>query len=119
MSDYVDERDRNYYVAGTRIGLDSIVYSVWEGQSPERILQSFPGVGSVETMRGVIAFYQANKEKIDAWMEEGERIWRGSCGQAGCQPRSGTGEVEEHKEGCHGPACELGSSGMRISIRVS
>ncbi len=75
MSDYVDERDRNNYVAGTRIGLDSIVYSVWEGQSPERILQSFPGVGSVETMRGVIAFYQANKEKIDAWMEEGERIW--------------------------------------------
>ncbi len=86
MSDYVDERDGNYYVAGTRIGLDSIVYSVWEGQSPERILQSFPGVGSVETMRGVIAFYQANKEKIDAWMEEGERIWEETVAKLEAQP---------------------------------
>jgi len=86
MKDYVDERDGNYYVAGTRIGLDSIVYSFGEGQSPERILRSFPGVGPVENMRGVIAFYQANKEKIDGWMEDGERIWEETVAKLEAQP---------------------------------
>ena len=40
-SDYVEQRNRGYYLAGTRISLDSVVYSFKEGQSPEAILEDF------------------------------------------------------------------------------
>jgi uncharacterized protein (DUF433 family) len=42
MQDYVEQRDGAYYIAGTRIVLDSIVLAFKDGESPEKILQSFP-----------------------------------------------------------------------------
>ena len=36
-SEYVELRNGGYYLAGTRISLDSVVYSFNEGQSPEAI----------------------------------------------------------------------------------
>ena len=41
-SEYIEQRDGGYYVAGTRISLDSVVYSFREGQSPEAIQEDFP-----------------------------------------------------------------------------
>ena len=41
-SEYIEQRDGGYYVAGTRISLDSVVYSFNEGNSPEAIQQDFP-----------------------------------------------------------------------------
>ena len=34
-SDYVEQRDGGYYVAGARVSLDSIVYAFRGGESPE------------------------------------------------------------------------------------
>ena len=42
MQDYIEQRDGGYYIAGTRIGLDSIILAFKDGESPETILQSFP-----------------------------------------------------------------------------
>ncbi|HXB74720.1 MAG TPA: DUF433 domain-containing protein [Candidatus Acidoferrales bacterium] len=42
MQSYVEERDGGYYIAGTRISLDSIVHALQDGESPEGILRSFP-----------------------------------------------------------------------------
>jgi uncharacterized protein (DUF433 family) len=39
--DYIEERNGGYYVAGTRISLDSIVECFNEGLSPEAILNEF------------------------------------------------------------------------------
>ena len=41
-SEYIEQRDGGYYVAGTRISLDSVVYAFNRGDSPERILEEFP-----------------------------------------------------------------------------
>jgi uncharacterized protein (DUF433 family) len=41
-SEYIEQRDGGYYVAGVRISLDSIVYAFNRGESPERILEEFP-----------------------------------------------------------------------------
>ena len=38
---YVDFRSGGYYVAGTRVSLDSIVYSFRSGDSPETIQRNF------------------------------------------------------------------------------
>ena len=39
--EYVEQRDGGYYVAGTRISLDSIVHAFVRGESPEAICQNF------------------------------------------------------------------------------
>jgi uncharacterized protein (DUF433 family) len=35
MQNYVEERDGGYYIAGTRVSLDSIVHAFQDGESPE------------------------------------------------------------------------------------
>lgn len=64
---YVEQRDGAYWIAGTRVSLDSIVYAFHEGQTPESIAQSFPSV-SLEKIYGAIAFYLAHREQIDHYL---------------------------------------------------
>jgi uncharacterized protein (DUF433 family) len=40
-SEYIEQCNGGFYVAGTRVSLDSIVYSFKAGDSPETILQNF------------------------------------------------------------------------------
>lgn len=54
--EYIDQRNGSYYVAGTRVSLDSIVYSYKGGDSPEAIRQNLPSL-TVEQVDGAIAFY--------------------------------------------------------------
>lgn len=68
---YIEQRDGGYWVAGTRVSLDSIVYAFWGGQTAEAIAQSFP-VLTLEQVYGSIAFYLANRSKIDAYLEKAE-----------------------------------------------
>ena len=39
MKEYVERRGEGYYVAGSRVSLDSIVMAYWRGQAPESILR--------------------------------------------------------------------------------
>lgn len=64
---YVEYRNDSYWVEGTRISLDSIVYTFRRGSSPESIVQSFPLL-TLEQVYGAIAFYLANRTEIDAYL---------------------------------------------------
>ncbi len=64
---YVEQRDGAYWVAGTRVSLDSLVYAFLGGQTAESIAQSFP-VLTLEQVYGAIAFYLANQSDIDAFL---------------------------------------------------
>ncbi|BAS54951.1 hypothetical protein NIES2135_57830 [Leptolyngbya boryana NIES-2135] len=68
---YIEQRETGYWVVGTRISLDSIVYAFLDGESPESIAQNFPLL-SLEQVYGAIAFYLANRKLIDAYLEAGE-----------------------------------------------
>ncbi|WP_068814962.1 DUF433 domain-containing protein [Phormidesmis priestleyi] len=68
---YVEHRNEAYWVEGTRISLDSIVYAFRDGSSPETIVQSFPLL-TLEQVYGAIAFYLANRAEIDAYLEAEE-----------------------------------------------
>ncbi|MBN8559117.1 MAG: DUF433 domain-containing protein [Leptolyngbya sp. UWPOB_LEPTO1] len=68
---YIEQRETGYWVVGTRISLDSIVYAFLDGESPESIAQNFPLL-SLEQVYGAIAFYLANRKLIDAYLEVGE-----------------------------------------------
>lgn len=62
---YVEQRDGAYWIAGTRVSLDSIVYAFVGGQTAESIAQSFPSL-SLEQVYGAIAFYLAKRDEVDA-----------------------------------------------------
>jgi|SRR6185437_11815755 len=72
--DYIEEREGNYYVAGTRISLDSVVYAFRRGDSPETICQNFELL-SLEEVYGAIAYYLGNQAVIDAYLSRQNDKW--------------------------------------------
>ena len=68
---YVAKRDGGYWVAGTRVSLDSIVYDFLDGMSPDSIAENFP-VLTLEEVYGAIVFYLANREEVDAYLRESD-----------------------------------------------
>jgi uncharacterized protein (DUF433 family) len=66
---YVGKHDGGYWVAGTRVSLDSIVYDFLDGMSPDSIAENFP-VLTLEEVYGAIVFYLANREEVDAYLRE-------------------------------------------------
>jgi uncharacterized protein (DUF433 family) len=70
--EYVEMRDGGYYIAGTRVSLDSVAYEFRNGASPETIAQSFP-VLRLEEVYGAITFYLANQREIDDYLKESEK----------------------------------------------
>ncbi|MCH8124759.1 DUF433 domain-containing protein [candidate division KSB1 bacterium] len=65
---YIEKRKEGYWIVGSRVSLDSVVYAFLEGQSAESIAQAFP-VLSLEQVYGAIAYYLANKKNIDAYLK--------------------------------------------------
>ena len=70
---YVEKRDGGYWMADTRISLDSIVIAFERGASPETIKRSFPLL-SLEEVYGALTFYLANQKKIENYLLESEKI---------------------------------------------
>jgi uncharacterized protein (DUF433 family) len=65
--EYVEQRNGGYYVAGTRVSLDSVVYAFLRGATPEGIQSSFTSL-NLEQIFGSLAYYLANREKIDEYL---------------------------------------------------
>jgi len=66
-TEYVEQREGGYYIAGSRVSLDSVVYAFLRGESPEGIAESFPAL-ILEQAFGAVAFYLANRESIDTYL---------------------------------------------------
>ena len=77
-SEYIEQRNGGYYVAGTRISLDSVVCAFRRGDSPERILERYPLLGKPSRVYGAIAFYLDHQAGIDAYLEESKREFEAS-----------------------------------------
>ena len=70
--EYVEQRDDGYWIAGTRVSLDSVVYAFLRGASPESIAHSFPVV-SLEEVFGTITHYLAHPAQIDPYLDKNEK----------------------------------------------
>lgn len=69
---YIEKRDEGYWVANTRISLDSIVLAFLEGLSPETIAtEEFP-VLTLEQVYGAITYYLAHQKEIDAYLQQAD-----------------------------------------------
>ena len=73
-NDYIDLRDGGFYIKGTRVPLDSLVYEFRNGASPESIRQAFP-ILTLEQVYGAITFYLGHQEQVDTTIRDAERAW--------------------------------------------
>lgn len=64
--EYIEERNGGYYVAGTRVSLDSIVQCFNDGMSAETLLGEFDTL-TLAQVYGAIAHYLENQDSIDAY----------------------------------------------------
>jgi uncharacterized protein (DUF433 family) len=71
MSEYIEQHNGGYWIAGTRISLDSVVYAFLRGASPESIAQSFPTL-TLEQVYGAITYYLSHRAEIDAYLVQEE-----------------------------------------------
>jgi len=72
--EYVEQRDGGFYVAGTRVSLDSLVLAFRRGESPETICHNFE-ILRLEEVYGAIAHYLANQSVLDAYLVKQEELW--------------------------------------------
>ena len=70
----VEKREGNYYIPGTRISLDSIIYAFRDGCSPESIREDFEGL-TLAQVYDAIAFYLNHRANIDAYLQERKEQW--------------------------------------------
>ncbi len=69
-AEYVERRDGGYFIAGSRVSLDSVVYAFLRGESPEGIADSFPAI-SLEQVLGSLAYYLGNRAAVDRYLSDG------------------------------------------------
>ena len=79
--DYVEQHDEGYWITGTRVSLDSVVYAFLEGLSPESIVDSFDTL-TIEEVYGAIAFYLGHRDVIDAYLKQSEAQFDELCRRA-------------------------------------
>jgi uncharacterized protein (DUF433 family) len=71
-TEYVEQRDGGYWIASTRVSLDSVVYAFLRGASPESIAQSFP-VLKLEEVYGAITYYLGHQADVDSYLRQQDR----------------------------------------------
>ena len=71
----VEVRNGGYYVAGSRIGLEVLIYDFRDGRSAEAIFEAYPSIGSLAKVYGAITFILEHPEEIEAYLEDQERIF--------------------------------------------
>jgi uncharacterized protein (DUF433 family) len=71
-SEYVEQREGGYWIAGTRVSLDSIVYAFLRGAAPESIAQSFP-VLKLEEVYGAVTYYLGHQDEVNSYLRQHDR----------------------------------------------
>jgi uncharacterized protein (DUF433 family) len=69
---YIEKRDRGYWIAGTRVSLESIVFAFLEGLSPETIVTECFPVITLEQAYGSITYYLAHRAEVDAYLQQSD-----------------------------------------------
>jgi uncharacterized protein (DUF433 family) len=71
--DFIERRDENFYLVGSRVPLACIVREFQDGQSPEAIRSAFPTL-TLEEVYGAITFYLGHRHEVDEDLAARERV---------------------------------------------
>ncbi|MBI3303945.1 MAG: DUF433 domain-containing protein [Deltaproteobacteria bacterium] len=77
---YAEQHDGGYWVTGTRVSLDSVVYAFLDDLSPESIVDNFETL-TLEQAYGAIAYYLGHRAEIDAYLKQSEAEFDEFCRQ--------------------------------------
>jgi hypothetical protein len=69
--EFVERRDRSFYLVGSRVPLAHIVREFQRGESPEAIRSHYPAL-SLEQVYGAITFYLGSREEVEGDIVERE-----------------------------------------------
>ncbi len=73
---YVHEDEQGALrVGSTGVSLDSVVHAFQQGHSAETIREQYPAL-SLEDVYGAIAFYLANRDEVQRYLERQEQRWQ-------------------------------------------
>ncbi len=65
---YTEKRNEGYWVAGTRVSLDSVTLAFLDGLSPETIVSECFPVLTLEQVYGAIMYYLSHRDEMDAYL---------------------------------------------------
>ncbi len=94
---YIEQKDGGYWIKGTRISLDSVVFAFKRGAAPETIKRNFPLL-TLEEVFGAITFYLAHEQEIDAYLDEFESDWEVRAKEMNDKARAERPELFERLE---------------------
>lgn len=66
---HVEFIEGDYFVIGSRVLLDALIYEFLDGRSPETIQQSFPTL-KLSEIYGAIAFYLDHQSEINSYLKQ-------------------------------------------------
>jgi uncharacterized protein (DUF433 family) len=69
VRDFIERRDTGFYIVGSRVPIDRIVWEYRTGEDTETIRSHYPTL-SLEQINGAIAFYLDHKDEVEHVMEE-------------------------------------------------
>jgi uncharacterized protein (DUF433 family) len=72
VKQYVEKHEDNYWVADTRISLDSVVINFLHGLSPETIATECFHALTLEQVYGAITYYLAHRAEIDEYLQQAD-----------------------------------------------
>ena len=72
---YVEQRADGYWIAGSRVSLESVIWTFLDGLSPEAIVTECFPVLSLEQVYGAITYYLSHRAMIDSYLQQSEVDW--------------------------------------------
>jgi uncharacterized protein (DUF433 family) len=72
IGEYIEQREGAYFIAGSRVSLDSVVHGFLNGDSPESIRDNFPTL-TLEQVYGAITYYLGHQDEVDTYLGAGHQ----------------------------------------------
>jgi uncharacterized protein (DUF433 family) len=69
---FVEQRDQGYWISGSRISLESVIFAFLDGLSPETIVAECFPILTLEQVYGAITYYLSNRAEVDAYLSQVE-----------------------------------------------
>ena len=67
--DHIERRENGFYIVGSRVPIDRIVWEYPNGEDPAAIQSHYPTL-SLDQVDGALAFYRSHKDEVDRAIAE-------------------------------------------------
>ena len=72
-NEYIERRKEGFYLIGSRVPIDAVVWGYSNGEDPETIQANYPTL-TLEQVKGAISYYLDHRDEVDQAIAEGRRV---------------------------------------------